>query len=59
MATFIGLGSFTDQGIRGIKDLVRPGVRTSMPNPVNEGIMQFYARKVLERHGIWNQISAG
>ncbi len=47
------------KGIRGIKDLVGPGVRTSMPNPVNEGIMQFYARKVLERHGIWNQISAG
>lgn len=45
--------------ISGIKDLVREGVRTSMPNPVNEGIMQFYARKVLERHGIWQQISAG
>lgn len=45
--------------IGGIKDLVRPDVRTSMPNPVNEGIMQFYARKVLERHGIWEQISAG
>ncbi len=45
--------------IAGIKDLVRPDVRTSMPNPVNEGIMQFYARKVLERHGIWEQISAG
>ena len=47
------------KGIRGVKDLVRPGVRTSMPNPVNEGIMQFYGRKVLERHGIWNQISGG
>ncbi|MBI4193773.1 MAG: substrate-binding domain-containing protein [Betaproteobacteria bacterium] len=47
------------KNIRGIKDLVRPGIRTSMPNPVNEGIMQFYARKVLERHGIWNQISGG
>lgn len=45
--------------ITGIKDLVRPDVRTSMPNPVSEGIMQFYARKVLERHGIWEQISAG
>lgn len=45
--------------IAGIKDLARPDVRTSMPNPVNEGIMQFYARKVLERHGIWQQISAG
>jgi ABC-type molybdate transport system substrate-binding protein len=45
--------------IIGIKDLVRPDVRTSMPNPVNEGIMQFYARKVLERHGLWHQIAAG
>ena len=43
----------------GIKDLVRADVRTSMPNPVNEGIMQFYARKVLERYGLWEQISAG
>jgi ABC-type molybdate transport system substrate-binding protein len=55
----IMVGRGNPKGIRGIKDLVRPGVRTSMPNPVNEGIMQFYARKVLERHGVWNQISAG
>lgn len=47
------------KNIKGIKDLVRPDVRTSLPNPVNEGIMQFYGRKVLERHGIWAQISAG
>lgn len=45
--------------VLGIQDLVRADVRTSMPNPVNEGIMQFYARKVLERHGIWQQIAAG
>jgi ABC-type molybdate transport system substrate-binding protein len=45
--------------IADIKDLVRPDVRTSLPNPINEGIMQFYARKVLERHGLWQQISAG
>jgi len=45
--------------IAGMGDLVRPDVRTSMPNPVNEGIMQFYIRKVLERRGIWNQIAAG
>jgi ABC-type molybdate transport system substrate-binding protein len=44
--------------IRGIDDLGREDVRTSMPNPVNEGIMQFYARKVLERHGLWQIISA-
>ena len=45
--------------IAGIDDLARADVRTSMPNPVNEGIMQFYARKVLERHGIWQTISGG
>lgn len=45
--------------IAGMKDLARADVRTSMPNPINEGIMQFYARKVLERHGIWQTISGG
>lgn len=47
------------KNIKGIKDLARPDVRTSLPNPVSEGIMRFYGRKVLERHGIWDQISAG
>ena len=55
----IMVGKGNPRQVRGIKDLVRPDVKTSMPNPVNEGIMQFYARKVLERHGIWNQIAAG
>jgi ABC-type molybdate transport system substrate-binding protein len=45
--------------IVGIEDLARSDVRTSLPNPVNEGIMQFYARKVLERHGIWPAIANG
>jgi ABC-type molybdate transport system substrate-binding protein len=45
--------------IAGIDDLVRDDVRTSMPNPVSEGIMQFYARKVLDHHGIWQRISGG
>jgi ABC-type molybdate transport system substrate-binding protein len=45
--------------IMGVEDLARAGVRTSMPNPINEGIMQFYIRKVLERHGIWQTISGG
>jgi ABC-type molybdate transport system substrate-binding protein len=47
------------KNVRGIDDLGRPDVRTSMPNPVSEGIMQFYARPVLERHGLWQVISAG
>jgi ABC-type molybdate transport system substrate-binding protein len=46
------------KNITGIKDLVREDVRTSMPNPINEGIMQFYARKVLERHGVWQALAA-
>lgn len=45
--------------IQGIADVRRADVRTSMPNPVNEGIMQFYGRKVLERHGLWQHVSAG
>ncbi|HEX9165495.1 MAG TPA: substrate-binding domain-containing protein [Gemmatimonadales bacterium] len=45
--------------ITGIDDLARSDVRTTMPNPVNEGIMQFYAREVLERHGIWQALSGG
>jgi ABC-type molybdate transport system substrate-binding protein len=47
------------KGIKGVKDLARADVRTSMPNPVNEGIMQFYGRKVLQRHGLWEHISGG
>jgi ABC-type molybdate transport system substrate-binding protein len=45
--------------IAGVQDLARADVRTSMPNPINEGIMQFYIRKVLERHGIWQTLSGG
>jgi ABC-type molybdate transport system substrate-binding protein len=47
------------KAIMGIDDLVRSDVRTSLPNPVNEGIMQFYARDVLVRHGIWPKIANG
>lgn len=47
------------KGIRGVPDLRRGDVRTSMPNPVNEGIMQFYGRKVLERHDLWQHVSGG
>jgi ABC-type molybdate transport system substrate-binding protein len=47
------------KAVAGIDDLVRSDVRTSLPNPVDEGIMQFYARKVLERHGVWPKIANG
>jgi len=47
------------KNVTGIADVTRGDVRTSMPNPVNEGIMQFYGRKVLERHGAWQHVSGG
>jgi ABC-type molybdate transport system substrate-binding protein len=55
----IMVASGNPKKITGIDDLVRSDVRTSLPNPVNEGIMQFYARKVLERHGLWPEIANG
>lgn len=45
--------------IEGLADLARADVRTSMPNPLNEGIMRFYGRPLLERHGLWQAISGG
>ena len=47
------------KGVGGIADLARPDIRTSMPNPINEGIMKFYARPVLVRHGLWDHFAAG
>jgi ABC-type molybdate transport system substrate-binding protein len=47
------------KAVRGLADVRRADIRTSMPNPVNEGIMQFYGRKVLEREGLWAHVSAG
>ena len=47
------------KNVKGIDDVMRAEIRTSMPNPVNEGIMQFYGRKVLERHNAWAHVSAG
>jgi ABC-type molybdate transport system substrate-binding protein len=47
------------KNIKTVDDLVRPDVRTSLPNPINEGIMVFYLRKVLEQRGLWQKISAG
>ncbi len=47
------------KGIKGIKDIGRPDIRTSMPNPISEGIMRFYGKKVLQKNGLWEQVSAG
>jgi ABC-type sulfate transport system substrate-binding protein len=42
------------KAIATINDLVRSDARTSMPNSVNEGIMQFYARTAA-----WRQLARG
>ena len=57
MVLMVGKGN--PKKIKGIDDVQRADVRTSMPNPVNEGIMQFYGRKVLEQHGAWQHVSGG
>jgi ABC-type molybdate transport system substrate-binding protein len=30
-----------------------------LPNPIDEGIMTFYAKKVLQNHKLWDKISGG
>ncbi len=45
--------------ITGIDDLGRGDVRSMLPNPVDEGIMTFYAKPVLQRHGLWERLSDG
>jgi len=57
MVLMVGKGN--PKNVKGIDDVMRADIRTSMPNPLSEGIMQFYGRKVLERHGAWQHVSAG
>lgn len=45
--------------IKGIKDLGRDDLKIMLPNPIDEGIMKFYAKKVLQRHNLWDKISNG
>jgi ABC-type molybdate transport system substrate-binding protein len=45
--------------IRDLHDLARPELHVTLPNPVSEGIMSEYARPVLERLGLWNDLSGG
>lgn len=45
--------------IKGIADLGRSDLQVMLPNPVTEGIMKFYAKKVLENNGLWDKLSAG
>lgn len=45
--------------IKGIDDLGRSDLKIMLPNPIDEGIMTFYAKKVLQNHKLWDRISGG
>ncbi|TSA10100.1 MAG: ABC transporter substrate-binding protein [Betaproteobacteria bacterium] len=45
--------------IAGIADLGRNDLKIMLPNPIDEGIMTFYARKVLINHKLWDKLSGG
>ncbi|OGA35095.1 MAG: hypothetical protein A3F75_13410 [Betaproteobacteria bacterium RIFCSPLOWO2_12_FULL_64_23] len=45
--------------IQGIADLGRDDLRIMLPNPLTEGIMTFYAKKVLIKHKLWDKLSGG
>ena len=45
--------------IKGIDDLGRDDLKIMLPNPIDEGIMTFYAKKVLQNHKLWDKVSGG
>jgi ABC-type molybdate transport system substrate-binding protein len=45
--------------IKGIDDLARNDLHIMLPNPLDEGIMTFYAKKVLINHKLWDKLSGG
>lgn len=47
------------KGISGIDDLGRDDLAVTLPNPITEGIMKYYAKPVLETHDLWQKLSGG
>ena len=47
------------KNIKGIDDLGRNDLKILLPNPIDEGIMTFYAKKVLQNHKLWDKVSGG
>lgn len=42
-----------------LRDLTRPDLRVMLPNALDEGIMRYYGKPVLERLGVWRALSPG
>lgn len=47
------------KNIKDISDLGRPELQVMLPNPITEGIMKFYGKKVLQNNGLWDKLSDG
>lgn len=45
--------------VRDLEDLRRSDLRIELPNPIDEGIMSVYGRKVLMRRGLWTALTGG
>lgn len=47
------------KNIKGIDDLGRADLKIMLPNVIDEGIMTFYGKKVLQSHNLWDKVSGG
>jgi ABC-type molybdate transport system substrate-binding protein len=45
--------------VKDLHDLTRPELKVALPNALNEGIMQVYAKPILTRLGLWRELSPG
>lgn len=45
--------------VRGLADLAREDLRVVLPNAIDEGIMTFYGKPLLQRQGLWARLSPG
>jgi len=53
------VGAGNPKHVTDLHDLVRTDLRVMLPNPLDEGIMTFYAKPILQRLGLWNALSPG
>lgn len=42
-----------------LRDLTRPDLHVMLPNPLDEGIMTFYGKPILQKLGLWTRLSPG
>ena len=47
------------KNVKGIHDLGRSDLKVILPNPIDEGIMSVFGKKVLIRHHLWDRLSSG